>query len=337
MKNGLLKYQSINNHFNIGDYIQSLAAKQFLLEKPILINREKLNEYCGDDVKLIMNGWFLDNLNNWPPVDKINPLFVSFHLNSTAYEILENEKTVSYFKKHEPIGCRDIATRDKFIEKGIDAYFSGCLTLTLGETYISKIKTKEIFIVDPYFEISFKLNMLIRSIYFLIFSARSLKRINLKQGRKNSFKNLFRTANFYSQYIKILDKNQIIDAEYTSHYLPDSDYMTEDARFEYAKELISKYSKAKLVLTSRIHCALPCLGLETPVIYIKDINDDEISTCRLDGLLQLLNVIKYSKGDFSSDDINIIDCKIDSPANKVLYKTFKNNLINSCKNFILRS
>lgn len=336
MKNGLLKYQSLNNHFNIGDYIQSLAAKQYLLEKPILINREKLNEYDGDDVKLIMNGWFLDNLNNWPPVDKINPLFVSFHLNSTAYEILEDKQVISYFKKYEPIGCRDIATRDKFIEKGIDAYFSGCLTLTLGETYSSKIKTKEIFIVDPYFEISFKFNMLIRSIYFLISSLPSIKKINFKQGRKNSFKNLFRTANFYSQYIKILDKDQIIGAEYTSHYLPDNDFMTEDSRFEYAKELITKYSKAKLVLTSRIHSALPCLGLETPVIYIKDIDDGEISTCRLDGLLQLLNVINYSKGNFTSDDINIVKCKIDNTANKILYRTFKNNLIKSCKNFILK-
>lgn len=41
---------------------------------------------------------------------------------------------------------------------------------------------------------------------------------------------------------------------------------------EYAKYLIRKYAKAKLVVTSRIHCALPCLGIETPVIFVTSDN-----------------------------------------------------------------
>ncbi|WP_264821067.1 polysaccharide pyruvyl transferase family protein [Acinetobacter schindleri] len=32
--------------------------------------------------------------------------------------------------------------------------------------------------------------------------------------------------------------------------------------------MLEKYSTAKLVITSRIHCALPCLAMGTPVIYI---------------------------------------------------------------------
>ena len=34
-------------------------------------------------------------------------------------------------KKYEPIGCRDLKTTDKLKNKGIDAYFSGCLTTTI--------------------------------------------------------------------------------------------------------------------------------------------------------------------------------------------------------------
>jgi|GEM_PF-2441898 hypothetical protein len=38
-KFALLKYKAYNGLFNIGDYIQSLAAKQFLPKVDILLNR----------------------------------------------------------------------------------------------------------------------------------------------------------------------------------------------------------------------------------------------------------------------------------------------------------
>ncbi|MHB9292886.1 hypothetical protein Holit_01999 [Hollandina sp. SP2] len=39
---------------------------------------------------------------------------------------------IKYLKKHEPIGCRDYGTVKLLGKYGINAYFSGCLTLTLG-------------------------------------------------------------------------------------------------------------------------------------------------------------------------------------------------------------
>jgi hypothetical protein len=152
MKDALLVYQtdSQGNIFNIGDYIQSLAAAQFLKGGITYINRDHLNLYEGEDVKLIMNGWFMHNPQNWPPSDKIHPLFVSFHLNVVAYSML-NDKGISYFKKYEPIGCRDIQTMQTLQEHGIKSYFSGCLTLTLGLTYkTSNRENKNIYFTDIY-------------------------------------------------------------------------------------------------------------------------------------------------------------------------------------------
>ena len=40
------------------------------------------------------------------------------------------------------------------------------------------------------------------------------------------------------------------------------------ARFTAAYELMEKYASAKLVITQRIHCALPCVAMGTPVIFI---------------------------------------------------------------------
>jgi len=83
MKFGLLTYIEDKHVCNVGDYIQSLAAKQFL-QVDLLLNRERLGEYDGEEVKLIMNGWFTHNIHHWVPNDSINPLFVSFHINEDA-------------------------------------------------------------------------------------------------------------------------------------------------------------------------------------------------------------------------------------------------------------
>ncbi|MCD7900830.1 MAG: polysaccharide pyruvyl transferase family protein [Bacteroides sp.] len=150
MKYGLLKYAENKNCFNIGDYIQSLAAKQFLPQVGEYINREALAVYKGEKIKMILNGWFTHNISNWVPSDNIDPLFISFHINSTAAPFLLNDKAINYLKKYEPIGCRDHFTLDILTRKGIKAYFSGCLTLTLDSYKVKNIlKEDKIYIVDP--------------------------------------------------------------------------------------------------------------------------------------------------------------------------------------------
>lgn len=150
MKYGLLNYSESNQFFNVGDYIQSLAAKQYLPNVDALINREKMAAYEGDKIKLILNGWFTHNPENWIPSKGIVPLFVSFHINNTAAPYMLNENGVQYLKQHQPIGCRDQYTTDILKEKGIDAYFTGCLTLTLDSYKVDDSeKDDKIYIVDP--------------------------------------------------------------------------------------------------------------------------------------------------------------------------------------------
>ena len=55
MKYGLLTYRK--NESNIGDYIQSLAAKRFLPKVDVLVNREELNKIdyeLGGDFKWLV-------------------------------------------------------------------------------------------------------------------------------------------------------------------------------------------------------------------------------------------------------------------------------------------
>ena len=101
MKNALLIYQPYEGYINIGDYIQSLASKQFLGNIDIFLNRERLDEYCGEKVRLIMNGWFMHEPLHWPPSESIEPMFVSFHLNTKAYALLNNGKSLKYFIRYQ--------------------------------------------------------------------------------------------------------------------------------------------------------------------------------------------------------------------------------------------
>lgn len=207
MEYGLLSY----NTENIGDDIQSIATEQFLPKVDYFVPRDnmsKIKEKC----KIIMNGWFMHKpvrfkqdhrlSFDFPPKNNFEPLFVSTHL------IDDSLIDVEYFKKHEPIGCRDLSTLELFKSKGIDAYFSGCLTLTL-------------------------------------------KRPNIK-----------RTDNVYC-----------VDCEgdgiHLTHETNEKDYFK---RKEIALGLLEKYAGAKKVVTSRLHCYLPCRAFGTPVEYVGVLN-----------------------------------------------------------------
>ena len=98
MKYGLLSYDENKRFFNVGDNIQSLAAKQFLPQVDAYVNRERLAEYEGEELQLIMNGWFTHNIHNWVPSDNIDPIFVSFHMNNTAAPFMLSEKGIAYLK-----------------------------------------------------------------------------------------------------------------------------------------------------------------------------------------------------------------------------------------------
>ena len=119
----VLSYPKSNN---LGDFIQSIAAKHQLNEKEIFeLDRDQLHIYNGPKVFLIMNGWFMEESKNWPPSKKITPLFLSFHLNPTAKKNMLTENGIKYLKKHQPIGCRDYYTQKLLSSYELKHIFQG--------------------------------------------------------------------------------------------------------------------------------------------------------------------------------------------------------------------
>lgn len=335
MKYKLLTLRNKYN-INIGDYIQALAASQFYPQINGFVDRENLKNYEGENCKMIMNGWYMHNPQQWPPSEKIKPFFVSLHINSSAATKMLEEEGVKYLKKHEPIGCRDYYTKDLLLNKGIDAYFSGCLTLTLGYKYKSNNHDKVCYFVDPTIDTPKSFKALTKNLLTLIFNANHVLKVSKKIYPKISLFRLIKTAGFFRLYNKIFTKQTISDATYlnhqSSHYA--ENFSTDYERLEEAKRLVTLYSKAGLVVTSRIHCALPCLGLETPVIFTTNFQNLEISSCRFGGLEELFNVIRCDADSIRTEFQfkSKIDCD-NVVSNKNIWRPLAASLIEKCKQF----
>jgi hypothetical protein len=202
--NGLLIYNykrqlKIFKYFNIGDYIQSLAAEQFINKKGniIYLDRDDLN-YTGSKIKIIFNCWYYI----YTPIkfpENLIPLFISFHISNT--DKIKYMKKI--LKKYEPIGARDYNTMIALQKNGIKSYFSSCLTLTLGITYSSKIKKNIIYLVDYKFKKNILIDLEIINI-LKFYQPDEVKFINHLVNMKTSHKKRFEIAkNYLKKYIKL--------------------------------------------------------------------------------------------------------------------------------------
>ncbi len=159
-----------SSSYNTGDWVQSLAALLHILRhrnitfvgadpvndlarelakdiepklhldtpparvRLIPVNRDSSNfGECPPQTYLICNGWYAHavfrGVIDFPFHPNVTPIFVSFHINDPT---LLTDTAVAYLKEHAPIGCRDWATVYLLRERSIPAFFTGCLTSTIG-------------------------------------------------------------------------------------------------------------------------------------------------------------------------------------------------------------
>jgi len=255
---------------NIGDFIQTKAVLDLVNSKNIkYIDRENLHLYNGKVIKTIINGWFLEDPDNWPPSKKIIPLFISFHITPAVKYKLLQKQSLEYFKDHEPIGCRDFYTRDILLENGINAFFSSCVTTSIErDKYLKKSIPEGIIVVGPFDRL--KPNLDYKSIFKLLISILKfpVKAINYNLKLKKFNKYLRKQK----QSVKVFD--QITDHEIKSH--------TEGLRF--ANEMLEKIAESEIMITSRIHAALPAVAMGLKVIFIDEGLEHENHRQRLSGL-----------------------------------------------------
>ena len=294
--NKIFAVLSYPNSNNLGDFIQSEAAKQFFKNQIIQeLDRDQLHIYKGPKVFVFMNGWFMEKPANWPPSENINPIFLSFHLNPTSKKKMLTETGINYLKKFQPIGCRDTYTQKILSNCGIETYFSACLTLTLKRyNFVPKnTKRQGILVISPmerlisknFGESGFSLRTVLNKIK------------NLKKNRQY-LKAMKRLNSFLSkQKDPVYFKSQLLDPKKFS----------EKDRSNFAIEQLKDIAKAKLVITSRIHSALPAVAFETPVLFISDGLEHINQKSRLQGMELFFPII-------NSKDLNKWILKWPNPA-----------------------
>lgn len=338
MKYKLLSVISDTIPINIGDYIQALAAAQFFPNLHGFVHRERLNQYNDDLCAVIMNGWFMDYPQNWPPTDKINPLFVAFHISTYTRGKMLSPEGISYLKKYEPIGCRDYYTCNCLAKEGVKSYFSGCMTLTLGEKYHNPIKDNKVYFVDPFFKCRWSKTDLIKNIPYYLCHKKIIDCLEKKmESGLTGIKKKLRVVDFYKEYSKFFTKGTLLDAIFISQqgFQYNDKFKSDDVLLAEAERLVKAYAKAGLVVTSRIHCALPCLGLETPVVFVENKEQDIVSSCRLDGLRELFNVLEWKDGKLHSNfQINDKLSMHNAPINKNNWRNLSEELKNTVNKFL---
>lgn len=126
------------NTENVGDEVQSIAARRFLPQVDYYIDRDEITNFkhkSGENVKLIMNGWYMHKPENWPPkVGSLDPLLISMYIdqkNKKTVQAFTSDGSKKFLEKYGPVGARDEASHTFLQKNNISSYFSGCVTLTL--------------------------------------------------------------------------------------------------------------------------------------------------------------------------------------------------------------
>ena len=81
-------------------------------------------------------GWYMHAMftmrHGFPLHRNLRPIFVSFHCNKR--ELLTRD-AVEYLRRYGPVGCRDWTTVHLLTSMDVPAFFSGCVTTTIGAVF----------------------------------------------------------------------------------------------------------------------------------------------------------------------------------------------------------
>ena len=232
---------------NLGDMIQAHAQIKALelcgVKDYVMVDRDRLPQYSGEPVYLIMGGWFTDTdtytytykEKQFPISKQITPIYTSFHANEEGL-IKKHHK---HFASYAPIGCRDEHTMRCFHKHGIDAYLTKCLSLSFDTYHGPRYGTYKVDVSEYY-------------------------------RRLASYENMPKCTRLEHSVQSMRDNTMPPFSRYNAA----------------TKKFLGIYKTASLIITSRLHCALPCRAFGTPVIFIHKQYKDER---RFTGFHEILN------------------------------------------------
>jgi hypothetical protein len=224
---------------NVGDDIQTLAALQFIAGDPVWIDRDRVGRAkVKPGTKIILNRWFMHSPAAWPPPEELDPLIVSFHATPRKFRDSWRLEYLRSQSRTRPIGARDIDTLALLREGGVkNAYWSGCLTLTLQNGAPAE-RGEHLLAVD--------------------LPEEAIVALRTRTPR---------TVRVATQLMASSHRNwqwRLFGRRSFDH----------GSRIRQARQRLDDFAAAAAVVTTRLHAALPSLALGTPVLFVTDRQND---------------------------------------------------------------
>ena len=165
---------------------------------------------------------------------------------------------------------------------GVEAYFSGCMTLTLPQMP----KTRQ---DKPY-------------VCFVDVDPRATEALSARA------------------------KKEGVEPRVMTHLIPEYPADTTwESRAQQVEKLLTIYQNASCVVTSRLHCALPCLALGTPVLLVRP----DLDNIRFQPYVQWLHTATVRDARRGTVEYSFAQ----PPANSGLHLETRENLIRSVRQF----
>lgn len=261
---------------NAGDKIQYLALKEIIKNElhqelwgfnsfyPELISLDQktVQAVTSQDVRLIVSGYTGLYVNTFlsvylPSPGHVRPnscIYLGVSISGVddrggtdGFDLALKFDIPQKLKQYGPIGCRDRATRDFLKAHGVDAYYSGCMTMGFYQRPSSQA-----------------------AIDTVILDLQSAFMHHLPEKVKS---NATRPTHFLIYHN---DQTSLVDSL---------------DLFAQSQELLDYYrTKAKLIITSRLHGTLPALAFGIPVIFMSDSTD------------QRMDMLKFIIRQYRSDE-----------------------------------
>lgn len=289
MKYGLLYYKDTDN---IGDDIQTYAQSRFLPRIDYMIDREKLNDFVPEKkeyVKTIMNAWYIHDYFNFDISPYIYPLLVSMFFKRVTYK-------------------SGITVNDDYINENVRNTLRKYGPVGARDDHTRKLM-KDLN-VESYFS-----------------GCLTLTLDKFEGVKKEDYIVVNGLTKDEVKYIKSITKRKVIEFHQDVKRGSFSNE-TWKKREERVIETLKLYQGAHMVITTKLHCSLPCLALETPVLLLYDDSKSE-NIDRIGTYITYLNhVNRKNIGDITSE---IIEAAKPNPKK---YCKLRNDLISKCKNFI---
>lgn len=291
MKYGLLYYKDTDN---IGDDIQTYAQERFLPRIDYLVDRENLELFIPnrkEKVKLIMNAWYVHDIFNFNISPYIEPLYISMFLKKVPYK-------------------GGITVGTDYLNNNLLESFKKCGPVGTRDNHTKKILDK--LEIPNYFS-----------------GCMTLTLNKLPNVLKQDY---IVTVGLTDKEISYIKKNTKYEVKKFIQDVPRGSFANEswEKRKKRVEDTLRLYQGARMVITTKLHCSLPCLALGTPVLLLYDTSFPE-NKDRIGTFLPYLNYIKREK--LFSSEINF-----DNPKrNSTKYLKLREELEKRCLDFINNS